>query len=440
MKLAVLAFFILAATLFLGEAALVLGYIALAVVAWVWIKPRWISACVTAICLAALVLHALGFKLYGHAIVESDRESLTNPRQATALESPSKVIFKDGSTIQLPDIFFPKSMNLLEGTTNYQGVFEDRFGIHARLGHDPYHQEWIDVEVQNSSTNISKAVCLQTANWCEDTLFQNFFPKRLPRRVRKDLGVVLVGAGLALPTVEHAAKAPPDWDPLMEALHQGCAMSLPFRHPEVIRLGRFLVDNRPDEFETGLSLLIEVEDTESYPKLAAEVRKRRANKPLTIEELGSSGAGLLPYWLLQLDPTEAVRLMKDCQMQSQPDCLVAIELAGILSQNGDWSGFDYLTALLARPGLDPAYRKSLGARLSSNFDFLREFNANVAMPVEISALFPQWYAENHDQLRWVRQPEGGAGFALNSGGVLDEAYYQTMQKYLEMARAKAGRL
>jgi hypothetical protein len=433
-KTAGLAILALVAITLLGEVALILGYIGLSIFAWVWFKRRWISASVTVMCLAALVLHSLGFKLYGRAVVATDRESLTRPRQAVALEPPSKVVFKDGSAIHLPDIFFPKVMDLLEGTTNNHGVFQDRFRIHAQLGHDQYHQEWIDVEVEKSSANVSKAVCLRKANyWCGNTWFPTFFPSRLPKQLREDFGVMLVRAGVALPTVEYVTSASQYHDPLVQALHSGYFLGLPAQHPDVVRLGRLLVESRPEEFETGANLLMQVEDVASYPMLLAEIKKRRGNKPLSIHDLESSSS--YAGFLIRLDVTEAEKLMVEFRTQKEPHPFWATETAGLLARNGDFSGFDSLVLVLAKTDLNAEYRKSLGTQLTLRFRFLRGFDLGWGMPEGVSMLFPEWYAENRQSLRWSKLPDGGTGFALTSSGIFDEAYFKTMEKYLAKANS-----
>ncbi|MEO6182649.1 MAG: hypothetical protein ABIP71_06055 [Verrucomicrobiota bacterium] len=422
MKFIGLSFFVLVATAFLGEAVLILGYFAMAIAAWFWFRRRWISGSITGLCLIAFLLHINGFKLYGKPVLIAEKESLKNPRTVVALEPPAKVIFADGESIELSGIFFPKSVNLLQGTTNVHDVFQDAAGIHVELRHDSYHQEQVEVEVQKLGTNGAKAICLRRAlYWCGNTWFPHFFPKGLPQRLREDFDVVLVRAGIALPTLEHVQKAPEYWDPLMKALTRGYFHNIPAHHPDVIRLGHFLVESRPNEFNVGVELLIQAEDTASNPKLAAEIRRRRLN---------SSVEGAEVDWqLVALDQEEAPRIMRNLEMQANPDPLNAVGIAGILSQRGDWSGFDFLTKLLTKPELETDYRKSLGTQLTSPFHFKLGSIIGWGTPEKVSELFPEWYAENRDRLRWVKQPNGEAGFALITGSVFDEAYYKTMESY-----------
>ena len=67
--------------------------------------------------------------------------------------------------------------------------------------------------------------------------------------------------------------------------------------------------------------------------------------------------------------------------------------------------------------------------------FPREIDLGWGMPEKSAALFPLWYAENREYLRWAKEPDGNAGFALKTGHVRDAAYFQTMEKYLAKARA-----
>jgi len=425
---------ILVAALLLGEIALVLGYIVLAGGAWAWFKRRWVSASVSGLFLAALLLHVLGYKLYGRAVIDQKRESLKNPKQAIALESPSRVIFQDGTSIQLPDVFFPKSVSLLEGETNYHQVFQDRFGIYAQLGHNQYRQEWMMVEVLNPLTNTSKGVCLRKATYgCGNTWFPTLFPGRLPSHLREDMAVTLIRAGVAIPTAEYLVKAPLYHDPLMRALRAGKFWNFPRQSPEVVRLGRWLIENRPDDFEIGACLLIQVEDLASYPSIIAEIKKRRGYRPLSIDELDTyrSYAGLL----LQVDNSEAEPLMTELFKHQEPNAFWGALIAGLLAEHGDMSGFDHLTMVLTKTNLSAEYRKSLGTQLTLSFRFLREFDLGWGMPEEVADLFPDWYAENRQQLRWVKHPDGRSGFAVSFDGVFDETYLKTMEKYSVKAQS-----
>src|SRR4051812_38450593 len=108
MKLVGLTFAFLVALFFFGEAVLLAGYVAVIVGVWFWSdRPRvWLVT--TVICGTALLLHLNGYKLYGRAVVIAGKESLTNPLRVVALAPPSRLIFQDGSSVQLTDVFFPK--------------------------------------------------------------------------------------------------------------------------------------------------------------------------------------------------------------------------------------------------------------------------------------------------------------------------------------------
>ena len=268
----------------LGEGFLLLGYIGLILVAWNEVRNRAVAWLVICACALALVLHCLGFKLFGRPVI-AELQSLNSPRRVKALEPPDVLRFEDGGSVRMAKVFFPNRIDFADQTTIGNPAIQ--LLNYRELRSTPPGRKWIEVEVANPEASVSQVYCMRrTLVWCGNALSPHWFPERLPRHVRNVFAAALVSAGFALPTADHVAQANSHFDPLVQGLNSLFLHDLPPQHAEIIRLGHELIERNDDErsrfygpdcLALGAQLLVEARATNSFSLLRKRLRERLAN-------------------------------------------------------------------------------------------------------------------------------------------------------------------
>lgn len=229
-------------------------------------QRRWL---VIGLCSSAIVLHMLGFKLYGKPVL-ADMESLHNPRRAIGVEPPNLVLLADGTSTPMSDVFVPRKLDFTVGTTNNYGVFVDDAGIHRTLYLKIGEQQWPEIEITTTASNTVAVTTLKRSMYCcGNTWFPSFFPSRLPNMVRKDFRLALIEAGAAYPSVKYAIQATeenPVWDELIQSLRQRSLYDVPAENQDIEALALALLSNQYN-FELGIDLLVETKSTNSIADL-----------------------------------------------------------------------------------------------------------------------------------------------------------------------------
>lgn len=172
-------------------------WLGLLVAAGIWLlrgsRHRvWRGAAVLALA-AAAIGHHLGFKLYGRPVLYDNRPVLREPREVAALAAPNMLVMSDGRRIAVEGFRFKQEA---------LDMPMDEVRRRTWSGAAPLHVE------TSSEPGIPSGVAIEdpVLYWCGNSFFPAFFPGRLPRFLRTDLGIRLVTLGLA-------EELPPPWDP-----------------------------------------------------------------------------------------------------------------------------------------------------------------------------------------------------------------------------------
>jgi hypothetical protein len=419
-----------AAAVFLGETCLVIGYVVVGGWALVIANRQPASIWMLGVCILALALHLAGFKLFGKAML-ADLQSLKSPRRVVALELPNVLVLEDGSRAKLRDIFFFRPVNLMEGTTNYHDVVLDSAGLHRELGLSAYRQEWVQVEIIGSEADYSKATCLRRVFYfCGNTWFPHFFPRRLPRHEREDFALPLVRAGVALPTSNYVMRAAVSWDPLIHAFLGANCRILPLQDTGVVAVAEaFLARN---ELILGAELLIDIQATNSYPRLK-KLMQQASEAPVTGYYYGGfANRETLAPLLMRIDQEECRKALRTAIADSPVNETMLKVAVCSLAELGSLEGYDALVEKLAHSEMDAETRQHLVHFVVLEFNFVPETPMRQD-PDSFAADFFEWYRATRAQLTWKHNPDGRKGFSLSDGEVFDEAYLVTMKPYKEAA-------
>jgi hypothetical protein len=425
-----------AASVFLGEIPLVLGYILIPIsVLTRWPESKGLRWATILFFGLALLLHLAGFKLVGSATV-ADLESLRKPRRISALVPPHTIRFQDGSTATVGRIFFPQVIEVTNPPYGHYESFRAFHNVRVLVERDKQPPIGIQVEIAEPTNNTTGAIFLRKTSYgCGNTWSPRFFPRRLPRQVRADLGPILITAGLALPTAEQVTNSRGYYyDPLLEALQDAVIPNLPEQHPEVERLALALLARH--NWTQGLELLTGIGATNALSTARTHILK----EPLVVKQTNRNEASPIAWnaLLQKIDPTVAREALLQLLLAPELDVERGSLLAGSMAELGDISGFDLLTAHLSTRDMNSEPSRRFSRRLQTWFRFDIYLNGG-GCPDDLSKEFLEWYREVRSRLFYQRLPTGRQGFALDQGIPFDAAYYRSMEPFKDRIARRHGR-
>lgn len=424
-----------ASSLLLGEIPLVLGYILIPVIVLArWPEAKRLGWVTVFLFGSALILHLAGFKILGSATV-ANLESLRQPRRIAALLPPNALRFQDGSIVSIERVFFPQAIEVTNSPVDHYQSSRAFHNIRVLLEPNSRPPIGIQVEVTEPTNSSTGIVFLQKQSyWCGNTWFPQFFPRRLPRHVRADLGPLLISAGLALPTAEHVINSQKYNDPLLVALEATVIPDLPQQHPEVEKLGLALMAHH--NWTEGLELLIGTGATN-----ALSIARKRILEQLHMVERTNPGQASTNAWvalLQKIEPELARKALSKLIMVPEFDTETVSLLAGSMAELGDVSGFDLLASHLNTQDLSSEASRRLSRHLQSWFRFDIYLNGG-GWPDDIGGEFLDWYREVRPRLSFERLPTGRRGFALDRGTPFNAVYYRSMETFKDRIARRHGR-
>ncbi|MGV3533072.1 MAG: hypothetical protein ACO1QR_11940 [Chthoniobacteraceae bacterium] len=356
---------------------------------------------------AGLVLHTMGFKIYGSPSF-APTQRLPGAVTLVALKPPSTLLLENGDSVELGGVYFPAQMRLdvpsshLQRLMHILGSRSDDTGLQVRVD------------------GVSgKSECLgRLQYWCGNTFFPSAFPRRLPRHQRLDLAEVLVSGGVALPSFEEFV--PIEHPGLIELLDRSRFQpdsGLVSRGDErVIALGRELVKSESRYFVTGAYLLIAAQAVEHYPDLKSEALRRQRGNDVAYDERRFDELETVLAWV---DPEVArSRLFEGIKMIGniiKGDGDGWVRGAWILASHGELTAFDLAVQRLDDPRVPAMMKQQLAEHVPSRF----QWPGN-------SRRFAEWYMKHRQELRSGRDEFGRVVVWLADGSAFDQRYRDSM--------------
>jgi len=334
-----------------------------------------------------ILAHLSGYKIYGSPTLY-ENQPLDMPRKVAAINEAGEIILADGACYPIYGI-----KTILSDPLSNTKYFQWQFPT-------------LEVEVVDPDKPVSKIWCkIRIMYWCGNTWFPRFFPGRLNKFSKRDLGEILVREGAAIPTVEVFQEAPDYAEHLINVM-QYIAPRLKFEKNKdyASKLGKFLINERPEFFNTGAWLLAHTGDS----KISNIVRKRiidtiRAHerkgrvaiRPNKIEDLLSV--------LIKVSPNDAKQIAREIfrgYRNKFPYLKVALALK--LLTIDDWYGLDVLMNEIVDAELDTSYRQGIVGTLENPLilcwqrgggDYKESYK-------DYWPRLAQWYRDNKDRLIW----------------------------------------
>ncbi len=345
---------------------------------------------ITSFCIGLLLVifaHLAGYKIFGRPTLY-ENQPLDRPMKIAIINEPGEIILANDSRYRI-------------------------YGIKTILA-EPLSQikyfQWqmptLEVEIANPDKPISKVWCKNRIRyWCGNTWMPRFFPGRLNKFSKRDLGEMLVWEGAAIPTVEVFQEAPDYAEHLINVM-QYIAPRLKFEKNKdyASKLGKFLINERPEFFNTGAWLLAHTGDS----KISNIVRKRiidtiRAHelegrvaiRPNKIEDLLSV--------LIKVSPNDAKQIAREIfrgYRNKFPYLKVALALK--LLTIDDWYGLDVLMNEIVDAELDTSYRQGIVGTLENPLILCWQRGGGKSDEPykDYWARMAQWYRDNKDKLIW----------------------------------------
>lgn len=333
----------------LAEFVLIGGYVAgvvRALVKWNSSKGWWVGG---AACAAALVMHFSGWKIFGRPVT-ANLVRLKDPVAVLALEPPAIARLADGRTFKIEGVWFPALVDL-EGARQYteleyggstywgtNAAVERGMRVRGKLGMHSEEGRALAIEAAGGS---GKAACLRRVGYfCGNTWSPYFFPRRLPKKEREDFGIALVGAGVALPTVEALRGDKRYADRLLQVSWYSFA-ELPDRDTNVTEIAKEIIENHLDFFEVGAHLIVSSADTNNFAWLASQIRSEIARTPQANNSILQSLLAQTDYKYARESATNAIAAVKDRFASASDDQRQKVfEAASYLAGWNDLAGFD----------------------------------------------------------------------------------------------------
>lgn len=412
------AFSVLSLMLMRSEAGFNVTFVVM-IACWALFARGGFRVALVSIGVLGLAVQMSTYKVYGRAqIVQT--APLPGARVVTALEPPSLLRFADGGTAKLASVYFPREIKLDEvnGLTT---------GFHFFAGH---RGKVVPTSVQMKGDGGADFQRRQVY-WCGNTFFPTFFPSRLPSHETVDFGRFLISSGLALPVIDEGGA---DLEKENEALallenareFTDESVVLP-GDKYAINLGRHLATPNSRHFVAGAFLLIAAQDTDSYPQIIAEVRRRKAVNRRDYDAVAQSRSESLDHLLEMMDPNwvkPARKLHVDSETQKFGDEMMQLVWnAANFAKAGDLSACD----AAFRDWKDGHY-SDVQAR-----DLIQFITRYFRWPPRAQG-FHEWYAHVRPQLHAREGGENGLEFWLEGGKPFDQRYQESMEPFAGSAR------
>lgn len=338
--------------------------------------------------LSPLILaHLAGHKIYGSPTLY-DNQPLDKPRKVAKINQAGEIVLADGNQYRIYGI-----KTILSDPLRQIKYFQQQL---------PTFQ----VDIINPDKRVSK-IWYKSGNlvWCGNVFFPRFFPGKLGRFRKEDLGTRLVWMGGAIPTIE-VFKGDPNYAKNLTLTMRDAAPKLKFEKDKeyASKLGRFLINERPEFFNTGAWLLTHTGDSEILnivrKRIVDNLVKRELEGHVTISR--NEGEDLIPI-LIKLSREVAkgiVRKIFGEYKNKFPNLKVAFALKTLTID--DWYGLDTLMGEIIDTTLDTSYRQGMVSRLENPLilcwqrgggDYKESYE-------DYWARMAQWYRDNKDRLIW----------------------------------------
>lgn len=330
--------------------------------------------------------HIVGYKIYGTPTLY-DNQPLDNPRKVTDINESGQVTLADGSRFYIYGIT----------TTRSDPLFRT-----------PYLQSQLSLEVDIVDANkpVSKVYYKnRILSWCGNSFMPRFFPRKLPRFTREDLGTLLVSRGAAVPTMEVFTEDPLYSKQLVCAMRSIVANIEVQKNEEYVRkLGRFLIDKHPEFFNTGAWLLAHIGESEIgnavKTHIVESLRTGQVGKDdvLPVEDLLDSCSVLI--WVAPSDAKELIQEIIEGYKGRYPYIKVALALK--LLTVDDWHGLDTLMNEITDPELDTSYRQGIVGTLENPLILCWQRGGSDyrERAEHYWVRLARWYRDNKSKLVW----------------------------------------
>jgi hypothetical protein len=337
--------------------------------------------------LLAISAHLVGYKIFGSPVLY-ENQPLDRPRKAAKINEMGEIILADGSRYHIYGIKTILS-NPLEQIRYFQ-----------------WQIPTFEIEIADPNKPVSKVWCkIRIMYWCGNTWFPRFLPGRLPKFSKEDLGMILVRQGGAIPTIEVFQEDLPYAKELVHSMER-TAPVLEFQKNKeyASKLGRFLINEHPEFFNTGAWLLAHAGE----PEIVDILRKRIVDNLMKRELEGSDIISpnevedLIPV-LIKASPDDAKEVAHEIfgsYRNKFPYLKVALALK--LMTVDDWYGLDTLMNEIIDPELDTSYRQGIVGRLENPLILCwQRGGGDYSETAEAYwARLARWYRDSKGKLVW----------------------------------------
>jgi len=331
--------------------------------------------------------HLAGYKIYGSPKLY-ENQPLDKPRKIATINEAGEIVLADGNRYRIYGIktILPDPLRQIKYFQRQLPTFQ--------------------VDIVDPDKRVSK-IWYKSGNlvYCGMCFMSRFFPGKLGRFRKEDLGTRLVWMGGAIPTIE-VFKEDPNYAKHLTLTMRDAAPRLEFGKDKdyAYKLGRFLINERPEFFNAGAWLLAHTGDSE----ILDIMRKRIVDNLMKCDLEGhvtisrNEVEDLIPI-LIKLsreDAKEVVRKFFGEYKNKFPSLKVALALKTLTIN--DWYGLDTLMSEIVDTTLDTSYRQGIVSRLENPLilcwqrgggDYKESYE-------DYWARMAQWYRDNKDRLIW----------------------------------------